>query len=65
MDIMTPQEIQAWSRSLGTNDAERVSGIKDLLQHANEDRMSSEDRTICWAELLRLEAVLNSSGGDI
>lgn len=37
-----------------SNDEQRVKVICNLLHHASEDRMSSDDRTICVSTLGRL-----------
>ena len=56
---MTEQEIKAWLRLIGRTDADRIRSIRELLRHANEDRMSAEDRTICRQTLTRLEQGLS------
>lgn len=54
---MTEYEMAEWLRMVapltdGPNG--RIAIIEDLLDHANEDGMSQDDRTICCEALLRL-----------
>lgn len=51
---MTEQEQLEWVRMLGRTKAQQAAVIFDLLRHANQDRMSAEDRAICRKHLARL-----------
>lgn len=51
---LTQAEIDAWTRSIGSNDMRRINAIYSLLRHANEDGMSESDREICKEVLAKL-----------
>lgn len=53
---MTEREIQEWVAMLGRTVPQRMAVIRNLLQHASEDRMSSSDRLICYQALWQLQA---------
>lgn len=52
---MNEQEQRDWIFMLGRNVKERIAVLRDLLQHANDDGMTTEDRRICRTQLERLE----------
>ena len=51
---MTERDQREWVRMLGKTPSQQRLVIADLLRHANEDHMSSADRTICKRQLDRL-----------
>jgi hypothetical protein len=51
---MTDTEQEQWVEMLGRSDLQRLLIVRDLLRHANEDKMAREDRMICR----RWEAVI-------
>lgn len=59
---MSDDEIRAWVRMMGRTPREQAARIVDLLQHAHEDEMSSDDRSICRQQLARLEHQLHPQG---
>ena len=61
---MTDTEIRDWLQLLpGEVLTYKLRIVADLLAHANEDRMSSEDRTVCHraAHLLHTEIAKGTS----
>ena len=61
---MTDTEIRDWLRLLPDEvPASKLRVVANLLAHANEDRMSSEDRTACHraAHLLHTEITKGTS----
>lgn len=51
---LSQAEIEDWLRLLSPTLWGKIKIIGDLLKHANEDEMSSEDHTICVTILRRL-----------
>lgn len=45
--MWTDEDTRTWLQLLAPDREERIWIIRQLLLHANEDRMSAEDRTIC------------------
>jgi hypothetical protein len=51
---MSEDEQIAWCQQLGRTVDAQATTLRELLRHAGEDEMSSEDRTICRRQLSRL-----------
>ena len=44
---MSDAEIRGWLRLMGDTRAQQLARVRDLLVHANGDRMTLEDRIVC------------------
>lgn len=54
LDASDVGQLRVWASGYGTTAVEQVKVIRDLLVHANEDRMPERDRQFCRAALLLL-----------
>ena len=52
---MSQADIASWVAGMGETDRDRLLAIRNLLRHANEDRMSGPDRIICHQAMRALE----------
>lgn len=60
---MTAAEEERWIAGLGKTWADRRRAVLELLQYADEDDMSAEDRGICMRWLTRLDSGLGYPDG--
>lgn len=52
---MSDDEVRRWLGFIGVTPSQQLWRVKELLAHANGDRMSHEDRWICRRALQLLE----------
>lgn len=52
---MPEKEARAWVDLLAPTLTGQIKVLRSLVQHANGDRMTNSDRTICRKQLVRLE----------
>ncbi len=59
LDPTDGAQVRAWAEAFGSTPAERLKVIRDMLAHANADRMDEADRAIARSalELIQREQV--------
>ena len=61
---MTDTEMRSWLHCLAKDNQSRAAIIKDMLRHANGDRMSEQDRVICRRALVLIDSRLSPPSPD-
>lgn len=52
------EDDRVWAMGMGDSWLTRERGIRELLRHANADRMSASDREVCRRMLIWVQAEL-------
>lgn len=62
---LSEAEIRAWLDGLAPTDTKRAEVLRDLLRHAGQDHMSSEDRAICARCMIHLRWKLKQGASKL